>query len=427
MANFTAADMRNEVAFLGNNISLLRANDRSFADSLIKDAKSRGLTAAQFHWVKRLNARATGTETTFKKQPKFFKAGDKERVTWQGDVVSSPAKSDPVPAPVPAPAAAPSSSSMTSAQPSSSMTSAQREQFKSEITIEIMKNVSKNIKFSATPAFIEEIAGSVTDKVAERLDSRVPRRIEVTRDGHSRLIEGRQHPQFEKLLRAATCRVGDFVPGIFLQGEASSGKTTGCRMLAKALDLPWHFNGAISMPHEMLGFIDAGGTYHRTPFREAYENGGVYTFDEVDRSDPVALLAVNPHLANGVATFPDKQVIRHPDCIIVATANTWGLGADAQYAGATRLDGAFLSRFPVRISWDIDESLECHLVGNDAWLRRVRRARTNARASGVKVMICTRLAMAGAALIAAGVSEDDAAAQTYLANLKAEQKQIVER
>jgi cobaltochelatase CobS len=100
------------------------------------------------------------------------------------------------------------------------------------------------------------------------------------------------------------------------------------------------------MPHEMLGFIDAAGNYHRTPFRDAYEHGGIYTFDEVDRSDPVALLAVNPHLANGVATFPDGQIKRHKDCLIICTANTWGNGANADYCGATKLDAAFMSRFP---------------------------------------------------------------------------------
>jgi hypothetical protein len=153
--------------------------------------------------------------------------------------------------------------------------------------------------------------------------------------------------QFEHLLKAASVRMPNgYAPGIFLAGEASSGKTTGAHQLAEALELDWHFNGAISFPHEMLGFIDGAGKYHRTPFRDAYERGGVYTFDEVDRSDPVALLSVNPHLANGVATFPDKQIKRHKDCIIVCTANTWGLGADANYSGATKLDAAFLIQIP---------------------------------------------------------------------------------
>jgi cobaltochelatase CobS len=197
-------------------------------------------------------------------------------------------------------------------------------------------------------------------------------------------------------------------------------------MLAEALGLKWHFNGAISFPHEMLGFIDGAGKYHRTPFREAYEHGGVYTFDEVDRSDPVALLAVNPHLANGVATFPDKQVKRHKDCIIIATANTWGLGADANYSGATKLDAAFLSRFPVKLPWDIDPLLEEKIVSNHEWLDRVRTARGNARSAGLKVMIDTRTAQAGESLIEAGYSMDEAAAFTYLANLKPEQRKQVE-
>lgn len=239
-------------------------------------------------------------------------------------------------------------------------------------------------------------------------------RIEIKRaDDSVHTVEGITHPQFKTLLAMATARNSDgFVPGIMIQGEASSGKTHGNKQLAKALGLTWHFNGAISFPHEMLGFIDGAGHYHRTPFREAYEHGGVYTFDEVDRSDPVALLAVNPHLANGLATFPDGQITRHADCIIIATANTWGLGANADYAGATKLDGAFLSRFPRRLSWDIDETMERALSGNEKWALRVQRARDRARKAELKVMIDTRMTYAGASLIANGMSEDDTARVT---------------
>ena len=264
------------------------------------------------------------------------------------------------------------------------------------------------------------------DAVLAALEKRAPRRVEIAvthPDKKTIIVAGPKHRMMEHLLRAGTLRLpSGYAPGIFLQGEASSGKTTGARMLAEALRLDWHFNGAISFPHEMLGFIDGAGKYHRTPFRDAYERGGVYTFDEVDRSDPVALLAVNPHLANGVATFPDKQVRRHRDCVIVCTANTWGLGADANYSGATKLDAAFLSRFPVRIAWDIDPDLESEIVSNPEWLARVRLARERARAVGLKVLIDTRAAQAGAALIAAGYTLAEAASMTYLANLKPEQR-----
>lgn len=273
---------------------------------------------------------------------------------------------------------------------------------------------------------VEALIKIIEPRVLEAMEARSPRKVDITvtrANGKVHKVKGPQHIKFEHLLRAANSRLPNgYAPGIFLQGEASSGKTTGAKMLAEAMGLKWYFNGAISFPHEMLGFIDGAGKYHRTPFRDAYEFGGTYTFDEVDRSDPVALLAVNPHLANGVATFPDKQVVRHPDCIIICTANTWGLGADANYSGATKLDAAFLSRFPIRISWDIDPKLEEQIVNHPEWLARVRLARERARAVGLKVMIDTRIAQAGVALIAQGYSLDEAASLTYLANLKPEQQ-----
>jgi hypothetical protein len=277
---------------------------------------------------------------------------------------------------------------------------------------------------------VDAVIAAVTPVVLRAIEQRVPNKVEVTVkrvDGKTHTVKGAKHKMFAHLLKAATARLASgLVPGIFLQGEASSGKTTGAKMLAEALGLDWHFNGAISFPHEMLGFIDGAGKYHRTPFREAYEHGGVYTFDEVDRSDPVALLAINPHTANGVATFPDKQIKRHKDCIIICTANTWGLGADANYSGATKLDAAFLSRFPVRINWDIDPVLEETIVSHPAWLARVRKARERARQVGLKVMIDTRVGQAGAALIEQGFTLDEAAEMTYLANLKPDQRKQLE-
>jgi AAA domain (dynein-related subfamily) len=271
----------------------------------------------------------------------------------------------------------------------------------------------------------------IIEQVMKQMDARRPVETKIivaqSATDKGKKVEGPRHKQFIHLVKVAAMRLaGGYAPGIFLQGEASSGKTTGARQLAEALGLKWHFNGAISFPHEMLGFIDGAGKYHRTPFREAYEKGGVYTFDEVDRSDPVALLAVNPHLANGVATFPDGQVKRHKDCIIICTANTWGLGADANYSGATKLDAAFLSRFPIRINWDIDPDLESAIVPNAEWLAKVRNARSKARASGLKVLIDTRAAQAGAAMIEAGYTMQEAANMTFLANLKSEQRQQID-
>jgi cobaltochelatase CobS len=253
-------------------------------------------------------------------------------------------------------------------------------------------------------------------------------RILITdQDGFSREVNGHKHPKFATLLKVATSRdVNGYPPCVWLAGPAGSGKTYAVAQVAKALDLPWHYNGAIGMAHELLGFVDANGVYHRTPFREAYEHGGCYLFDEVDGSDNSALLALNAALANGTATFPDGQVTRHKDCRIFAAANTWGLGGTVEYVGRSKIDAAFLSRFPVRLDWQYDEVLERAICGNEDFASRVQRARQHAKSAGLKVLITPRDSIAGAALIAAGMSSDEAAEITYLANLDPAQKRMVE-
>ena len=274
----------------------------------------------------------------------------------------------------------------------------------------------------------EQVRAIVQEQIEAALQSIPTVRVECKGpDAIVRTVSGHQHPKFKTLLTMAAARMANgYAPNVWLAGPAGSGKTHAGHMLADAMGLEFHLNGALSMPHELLGFIDAAGTYHRTPFREAYENGGVYMFDEVDGSDNSALLALNAALANGSATFPDTKIKRHPDCIILASANTWGLGATAEYVGRAKIDAAFLSRFPGRIHWDYDAALEVAISGNESFARRVISARETARAAGLKVLIDPRASQAGAAYIAAGMTEDEAAGLTYLANVTAEQRRILE-
>jgi hypothetical protein len=290
----------------------------------------------------------------------------------------------------------------------------------------IGSSVDANQVREIVDATIKEKANAIAAELKD-LISPVTRVQLIAPSGEAKDVDGPVHPNFPLLLKMAQARdVDGHHLNIFLSGEASSGKTTACKQLAKALERTWYFNGAISMPHEMLGFIDAAGNYHRTPFRDAYEHGGIYTFDEVDRSDPVALLAVNPHLANGVATFPDGQIKRHKDCLLICTANTWGNGANADYCGATKLDAAFMSRFPTRLAWNIDKVFEMSIASNESWAQRIQAARAKAQAAGLKVMIDVRMTLAGAALIASGLSEQEAAEVTYLANITPDQRRMIE-
>lgn len=275
-----------------------------------------------------------------------------------------------------------------------------------------------------------QIEAIVTEKVKAALEGTAFARIEVTRvDGTKWQSEGHQHPQFEKLLRALAARQANGVaPNVWIAGPTGSGKTYAAEQAAKALGVPFYFNGALSMPHELLGFVDAAGKYHTTAFRQAYENGGVYLFDEVDASDNTCLLALNAALANGVCAFPDnaEPVKRHPDFICIGAANTFGQGATAEFIGRAKIDAAFLSRFAVKLHWTYDTKLEQAICGNPEFAKRVQAARERAQAAGVKIVIDPRHSMAGAALIAAGFSADEAAEMTYLAGLSSDQRRIVE-
>lgn len=266
------------------------------------------------------------------------------------------------------------------------------------------------------------------EMAVELLKSVRPVEITIHRGDESwTLPQGHRHPQFETLLRCASSRQSDgYHPNIWVAGPAGSGKTTGGRMLAQALNLPFFFNGAVSMEHKLIGFRDAHGTYHSTPFREGYTKPAVYQFDDVDSSDNSALLALNAALANGECDFADRLLPRHPDSIILATANTWGLGATADYVGRVKIDAAFLSRFPIKIHWPYDEAFERNISTNPDWAKRVQRARHAAQAQGIKVIIDPRHTIAGAALIQSGFTEDQAAELTYLANLKPDERQKVE-
>ena len=272
-----------------------------------------------------------------------------------------------------------------------------------------------------------DLAPMVQDLVTRALDGVQTVKIELTAQGQTMgTAEGHQHPMFATLCRALSARQADgFCPNVWINGPAGSGKSYATRQFAQAAGQAYHFQGASLMPHEVLGFIDAAGTYHRTSFREAFEFGGVFTFDEADAWSNEALLVLNAALANGRMQFPDAQIERHIDCRVIATANTFGLGG-VDYVGRQKIDIAFLSRFPVRLMWSYDVALEVAISGNADFARRVQAARERAKAAGLKIMINPRDSMAGAALIAQGFTHDEAANLTYLANLSADQVKLVE-
>jgi cobaltochelatase CobS len=243
---------------------------------------------------------------------------------------------------------------------------------------------------------ISEEIKEIQKQIAE-LKERKPLELTINLDNKKKIDLGLQHFQFPDLVKMISTGLN-----IFLVGPAGSGKTTAAINVAKALGVEFHFTGAIASEFKLTGFINASGGIVSTEFRKAYENGGLFLFDEIDASYPQAVLAFNAALSNNYMDFPDKRITRHEKFYCIAAANTYGQGADRQYVGRNQLDAASLDRF-VFIDWKYDEKLETELAKNEEWSTYVQKARKVVENLKIRHVVSPRASMHGATLLAIGI------------------------
>jgi cobaltochelatase CobS len=208
-----------------------------------------------------------------------------------------------------------------------------------------------------------------------------------------------QHYKYDDLLSVIKCRLN-----ALLVGPAGSGKTSGAHNVATSLKLSFYSIsvGMQTTKSEFFGYMNAEGKYVPTLFRKAFEKGGVFLLDEMDAGNANVITAINQALANEYCAFPDKMVEKHKDFVVVASANTYGTGANRDYVGRNQLDAATLDRFIV-IEWGYDEELEATFVKNKEWLEIVRNCRRNALQYSIRTVVSPRAAMAGEKLLAEGL------------------------
>ena len=145
---------------------------------------------------------------------------------------------------------------------------------------------------------------------------------------------------------------------VLLHGESGCGKSTLLIDVCKELGYEYRFiaGSAQTTVGHFLGFTSVTGEYIPTMFREAVENGYMFSIEEIDGMQPNTLLILNS-LENGVMAFPDKVVHVHPNFRLVATANTVGNTEHSTYTGRSKLDFATTDRFML-VSLTRDNSLE---------------------------------------------------------------------
>ena len=227
-----------------------------------------------------------------------------------------------------------------------------------------------------------------------RVEVKLPDRPEIKSD------EAPRHEAFEEVLGAVAAGLH-----VLMVGPAGSGKTHLAEQVSEALGLTFGFTGAVASEYKLLGFTDAHGKTVRTIYRERYEHGGLFLWDEMDASAASAMLPFNAGLANGHQDFPDGLIPRHETFRAIASANTYGHGSDRQYVGRNQMDAASLDRFYV-VPMDYDERLERTLFGDDEWTRYIHKARRAIRSLNIRHVVSMRAIDQGKRALAAGVKRE---------------------
>ena len=201
----------------------------------------------------------------------------------------------------------------------------------------------------------------ITNLIREELAAKPAHEIIVKRHDKPAVttnVQG-QHHKFgvlmERLALGHSCWLG---------GPAGTGKTTAAINAAKALGINYYVQTPVSQGYDLFGYQDANGVYHPTAlYLWANDPGSLLIWDEIDSFSAKALVAAHPAMENGHLMFPGGRVVDIPEeNSQVATANTWGFGANADYSARVASDGATSDRFRAFIQWEIDEDFELSLV-----------------------------------------------------------------
>ena len=135
------------------------------------------------------------------------------------------------------------------------------------------------------------------------------------------------------------------IKNIWLVGSAGCGKSAMTRQVAKELGLPYLCIscGIGTSSTEFLGYKYP--TRESTKFAEYYSKPSIILLDEFTSLDPAVAQICNAALANDEIETTTGTVYRNPNCIIIATSNTFGSGANRQYVANNQLDASTIDRF----------------------------------------------------------------------------------
>lgn len=194
----------------------------------------------------------------------------------------------------------------------------------------------------------------------------------------------------EKLRR--TVKAG--IKNIWMVGPAGCGKSTMARNIAEEMEIPYLCIscGIGTSATEFIGYKYP--TRESTRFGEYYAKPSIILIDEITALDPAVAQILNAALANDEIETTTGLVHRHPNCIIIATSNTFGFGCDRQYVANNQLDASTIDRFiggivEVTYSAKYESQYDSEVVDYINTLRRF------AKETNLRKVISTRMVQAG--------------------------------
>lgn len=189
--------------------------------------------------------------------------------------------------------------------------------------------------------------------------------------------------------------------------------------IAKALNLDFYFSGAVLEPYKLIGFKSAKGDYIETDFYKCFKNGGLFLFDEMDASNPEALIIINAALANKFLDFPNGRIFAHEKFRLIGAGNTNGIDIGTGYTARQQLDIATLDRF-IFLEMPYDEKLEERFargyVNGKYYFDRFLMARRIVFAEKLPLICSTRSLILGLRLVQSGYTWREAFEMTILKN-----------
>ena len=249
---------------------------------------------------------------------------------------------------------------------------------------------------TSTKAISIENLSDVLEKKRKSLEEQRKKEEEKRKKEEAEAFRKANEFDFSKLSAEEKVRrtIKSGINNIWMVGPAGCGKSTIARNVAAELEMPYL---CISCGIGTSAVEFVGYKYpHResTKFSEYYQKPSVILIDEMTALDPAVAQVINAALANNEIETTTGLVQRHPDCIIIATSNTFGAGASRQYVANNQLDASTIDRFIGGII-EVDYSIEYEMQYDLEVVEHVHFLREVCQKYDIRRIASTRMIQAG--------------------------------